>query len=137
MKLRLYLLLGFLFTALLQMSCLAQEKELVVKELQADEAHTWDFGQVQKGEVLKHSFTLKNETKMVLHIFDVDTTCGCTASKVKKDLLAPGAETLLEVEFDTKGYSGPVAQFIYVHTNRILEPVINFKIKADVTKKKK
>lgn len=136
MKLRLYLVLGFLLAGFLQLDCLAQEKELVVEELEVDEAHTWDFGQVKEGEVLKHSFILENDTKRVLRILDVYTSCGCTVSKVRKKILAPGAKTLIETQFDSKGYSGPIDQFVFVKTNRILNSTVKFKIKADVVKKK-
>jgi hypothetical protein len=45
----------------------------------------FDFGKVKQGEVLKHTFSLKNDsTKNVLNIKNVHTSCGCTASEVKK-----------------------------------------------------
>jgi len=137
MRLILSLVLGFLFSLPLTASCIAQEKILTIKKLEADAAHTWDFGQVEEGAILKHNFTLKNDSKRLLRILAVDTSCGCTTSKVKSKVLIPGAETQVEAQFDSSGYSGPVEQFIYVHTNRIIEPEINFKIKVDVIKNKK
>ena len=99
------------------------------------DAYTWDFGQVEEGEVLRHSFELKNESKNVMNIKDTDTSCGCTASQAKKRRLMPGESTTIEVQFNSKGYSGYTSQFIYVHTDSLDNPIIRYIIKADVVKK--
>jgi uncharacterized cupredoxin-like copper-binding protein len=102
------------------------------QEAKQAEENTWDFGQVKEGEVLKHEFILKNDLRITMNITRVDTSCGCTASKVKKKVLAPGESTTLEVNFNSKGRSGPTQQFVYVQTDNLDKPVIRFKIKADV-----
>lgn len=94
----------------------------------------WDFEKVREGEILKHGFTLKNETGKTLTIKSVSTSCGCTVSQVKKKILKPKETTSIEVSFDPKGYSGPVKQFIYVNTDDIDKPVVRFIIKAEVLK---
>jgi len=98
--------------------------------------YTWDFGQVKEGELLKHDFVLKNESKETLRIKDVNTSCGCTLSKVKEKILLPGQSTAIEVKFNTKGYSGAAKQYVYVHTDSLDKPIIRFIIKADVIKSK-
>jgi metal-sulfur cluster biosynthetic enzyme len=95
----------------------------------------FDFGKVKQGEVLKHTFSLKNDsTKNVLNIKNVHTSCGCTASEVKKKILRPQEETSIEVEFNTKGYLGQVKQYIYVHTDNKEQPVLRLTIKAEIGK---
>lgn len=94
------------------------------------EPYSWDFGQVKGGEVLKHSFTLKNETRQTLQVKDINTSCGCTVSQVKKKTLLPQEATEIEVQFDTKGYRGETTQHVYVHTDNLDNPVIMFIIKA-------
>jgi len=96
---------------------------------------TWDFGEVKEGEVIKHNFTLKNETDKVLNIEHVHTSCGCTASEVKKKILKPQEATTIEVTLKSKGYSGLIKQYVYVHTDSLDNPVIKFTIKANVVKK--
>ena len=139
MKLILYLVLGFLFTALLTINCLAQEqeKEDTAEEVKVDEAHTWDFGQVEEGQIVTHEFTLKNDDWTTVRILDIRVSCGCITPKVRTDMILPQTEILLRVEFDTKGYSGGVQQYIYVDIKKITEEDINFKVKADVIKNKK
>jgi len=94
--------------------------------------YTWDFGQVKEGQVLKHTFTLKNESTKTLKIKDVNTSCGCTASEAKKVILLPQESTTVEVKFNSKGYSGSAKQYIYVHTDDLDNPVIRFIIIAQV-----
>jgi hypothetical protein len=94
----------------------------------------WDFGRVRQGAVLKHDFTLKNETGGILKITGINTSCGCTASQAEKKSLASGESTVINVAFNSKGYSGAVKQFIYVNTDNAGLPVIRFVIKAEVIK---
>jgi hypothetical protein len=99
-----------------------------------EEPNTWDFGKIKEGQIPKHEFILKNESNKPLNIKEVNTSCGCTASEVKKRNLFPGESTLIDVSFDSKGYFGPTQQFIYVHTDSLDNPVIRYIIKADVVK---
>jgi len=110
---------------LFPLGCLAQE--------QAD-SFTWDFGKVKQGIVLKHVFTLKNETTKPMQIKEINTSCGCTVSQVGKKSLLPQESTEVEVRFDSKGYSGPVQQYVYVHTDNLDNPIIRFIIKAHLVK---
>ncbi|TAM41645.1 DUF1573 domain-containing protein [bacterium] len=97
-------------------------------------ANEWDFGRVKEGVVVKHDFTFKNETPGVLKITGINTSCGCTASQAEKRSLAPGESTMINVAFNSKGYSGAVKQFVYVNTDNVGLPVIRFIVKAEVEK---
>jgi hypothetical protein len=99
---------------------------------QANDPNIWDFGKVNRGEVSRHVFIVKNDSKQTLNIKGVSTSCGCTASKIQKQTLLPGESTNLEVSFNSAGYSGAVQQFAYVQTDNIENPVIRYKIKAEV-----
>jgi len=94
----------------------------------------WDFGVVKAGTVVKHDFILKNETSGILKITGINTSCGCTASQAEKKSLTPGESTVINVAFDSKGYSGAVKQFVYVNTDNAALSVIQFIVKADVEK---
>ena len=99
-----------------------------------DDPYLWDFGQVKKGEILKHDFVLRNDSAQTLNIKEITTSCGCTVSEAQKKTLLPGESTVLSVHFDTKDYSGAVHQFIYVNSDRLDNPIIRFIIKAEVVK---
>jgi len=94
----------------------------------------WDFGQVKRGVILKHDFVFKNETNDILEINNIHTSCGCTASESGKKSLLPQESTAIKVTFNSKGYSGPVTQFIYVNTDNADLAIIKFTIKAQVVK---
>jgi len=135
MILRILLILVMIFSLA---SCYANNSEK--KQDEADNAgkmvdpFTLDFGKVKQGEILKHNFTLKNDSSKTLNIKDANTSCGCTASKVAKKTLAPGESTVINVSFKSKGYNGRVTQFIYVNTDSAEKPTIRFTIKAEVVK---
>lgn len=111
-----------------------QVKENLSDDAQADILRSWDFGKAAAGSILQHDFVLKNESGRTLKITGINTSCGCTVSKVKKEVLAPGETTEIEVKFNTRGYSGAVRQFIFVNTDSPENPIIRFTIKTEITK---
>ncbi|MDD2703304.1 MAG: DUF1573 domain-containing protein [Candidatus Omnitrophica bacterium] len=98
------------------------------------DAASWDFGVIPAGQIVKHEFTLTNTSRMPLAISAINTSCGCAVPEVKKRSLSPGENTVIEVSFNSTGYSGSVEQYIFVHTDRADNPVLKFTIKAEVVK---
>ncbi|MCX5703565.1 MAG: DUF1573 domain-containing protein [Candidatus Omnitrophica bacterium] len=131
---RIFLCLMFLFLSFPITGCYSQQGNNAIEKVKESDPYTWDFGRVKKGAILKHAFKLKNESNKILNILNVSTSCGCTASEVKKKNLAPKETTLIEVSFKTLGYSGPTQQHVYVNTDSLDNPVIKYTIKADVAK---
>jgi len=125
------LILVLLFLCMPLIGCFSLQGQVVSEK---SDPYAWDFGKVKEGEVLKHEFVLKNDSEKTLNIKEVHTSCGCTASEVKKKKLQPGESTIVEVKFNTKAYSGVVQQFIYVNTDSLDKPIIKFIIKADIEK---
>jgi len=99
-----------------------------------DSSRVWDFGEVKEGVILEHVFKLRNDSTQVLNITNASTSCGCTVSEIAKKTLAPDEETEIKVKFNTKGYKGKTKQFVFVMTESLNNPVIQFMIKADVQK---
>lgn len=96
--------------------------------------YQWNFGKVKQGAVLKHDFVLKNETKSILGINNLHTSCGCAVSESTKKSLMPQESSTIKVTFDSSGYLGPVSQFVYVNTDNPDLEIIKFTIKAYVVK---
>jgi hypothetical protein len=96
--------------------------------------YLWDFGKAKAGELLKHDFVFKNGSSDILEIVNIHTSCGCTASEAGKKSLMPQDSTTITVTFNTKGYSGPVKQFVYVHTDSADLSIVKFTVKAEVIK---
>ncbi|MCK9431656.1 MAG: DUF1573 domain-containing protein [Candidatus Omnitrophica bacterium] len=98
--------------------------------------YLWDFGEIQQGKVVSHDFTLKNDTDDIMEITRIHSSCGCTVSECEKKSLMPHQSTPIRVSFKSKGYSGPVTQFVYVHTDNTDSLIVKFIIKANVVKDK-
>lgn len=112
-------------------------QNLAREEKEEDAARAWNFGRAKEGKVLIHKFEFRNTRKTALKIENITTSCGCTVSQAAKKELAPNEATLIEVKFDTKGYSGPTKQFVYLATDDPEEPVARFTVEADVAKGEK
>ncbi len=91
----------------------------VASNQKALEPYTWDFGQIKEGEIARHDFVIKNESKDTINIKEVIATCGCTTSKLNKTVLEPGESTAVEINFNSKGFSGGVQKYAYLRTDYI------------------
>lgn len=76
-----------------------------------------DFGEVDAGAVIKHTFSFKNDGEVPLLISDVRSTCGCTVAKWPKAPIAPGKTGEIPVEFDTKNKNGRQSKPITITAN--------------------
>jgi len=125
---------GLLILVFVFSGCLAQTAKFEAKQGQVPDPFSWDFGKIKEGTVVTHDFKLNNDSRKALKIRDVTASCGCTVPKIKDKSLLPGESTVIEVQFKSKGYSGPVMQYVYVDTDNLDNPIIRFIIKADVNK---
>ena len=91
----------------------------------------FDFGTVPQGKVMTHSFRYKNTGSEPLLICKADVSCGCTVPKFSEDAVAPGAEGVVVVEFNTAGKTGFQKKNIIVHSNALMEAV-SISVEADV-----
>lgn len=101
-----------LIIALTQICCAQAD----APKISVDHA-TFDFGKVKHGEIVKHSFVIKNEGGSALIIKKVNASCGCTAANPEKRELSPGESTKINVEFHTEGRSGLQKKYIYIESN--------------------
>ena len=98
---------------------------------------SFDFGEIEYGEVVEYTFKVKNLGEEILEIKRVATSCGCTTAEVEKEIINPGEETNLFVEYDTGAMSGPHGRgdqerIIYVRSNDPVNPQFEVTIKAYV-----
>ncbi len=90
-----------------------------------------NFDIVAKGEIIKHTFTIRNEGNSVLEITEVQPACGCTVARFDPKI-APGGTGKIHADLDTLSFDGPIAKSVYVYTNDPETPRIDLVIKADV-----
>lgn len=92
--------------------------------------HELDLGTLPIGEEKTVSFTLRNVGERPLIIYDVVTSCGCTAAKFEKAPIKPGKETAVTVTY-TAEETGMFNKTITVHANTDDSP-IRLRIKGEV-----
>ncbi len=78
---------------------------------------TFDFGTVQDGEKVSHTYSFKNTGSEPLVLSDAKGSCGCTVPKWPREPIAPGASGQIIVEFDSKGKGGKRNQKVTITAN--------------------
>ena len=94
---------------------------------------TKDWGKVSpKDSPLKTNLTIKNTGNELLRITKMKPGCGCTTAPLKKDSLAPGESTIVEVSLNISGNTGGVTKSISISTNDPTKENISYLLKAEV-----
>lgn len=78
---------------------------------------TFNFGTINQGDVVDHTFKFKNLGKNDLVIRKTKASCGCTAIAPVNDVIKGGAEGEIKVTFNSRGKSGKQNKTITVITN--------------------
>ena len=65
-----------------------------------------DFGTIKDGDVVEFDFKFRNAGKDVLVIYDVKSSCGCTATTLGSSKLKSGDTSTIKVQFNSKEKSG-------------------------------
>ncbi len=82
----------------------------------------YDFGTVESGPVVGHTFRLKNLGPETIDITSVTPACGCTAVLASTPRLAPGEEGGVEVALDTYKLAGAQAKTVTVRSSDVVRP---------------
>ncbi|MEO6131025.1 MAG: DUF1573 domain-containing protein [Saprospiraceae bacterium] len=85
----------------------------------AFEETDFDFGTVNEGEHVKHTYKFKNTGNEPLIIASAKGSCGCTVPKWPSDPIAPGQTGVIDVEFDSKGKPGKQTKRVTVVANTV------------------
>lgn len=99
----------------------------------AFEENVFDFGKITEGEKVSHVFKFKNTGNKPLIISNAQGSCGCTVPQYAKEPIAPGAESEMKVEFDSKGKVGSQSKTVTITANTIPAQTI-LTIKSEVVK---
>lgn len=88
------------------------------------EAPSFDFGKVDQGQLIEHTFVLRNAGGQPLVVEDIKPGCGCTVVSVPNGPIAPGAVYQLRVVFNTNGKLGPQMRTIHLQVAGREEPML-------------
>ena len=79
----------------------------------------FDFGEVNEGEKLEHTFLIKNTGEANLIISSAKTSCGCTVPKFPQEPILPNQQSEVIVVFNTKGKFGKQNKTVTLLTNTV------------------
>lgn len=93
---------------------------------------SFDFGDMKQQETRTGIVTVTNEGAGVLEIEDVKADCGCTVPTLTKSTLAPGESTQIEIQFNSKKFTGTVIKAVKITSNDPVNSLVDVLIKANV-----
>lgn len=77
----------------------------------------YHFGEVFKGDIVRHVFEFTNTGKVPLLINDARATCGCTVPIWPREPIAPGQSSQIEVRFNTENKHGGQNKAVTITAN--------------------
>ncbi len=93
-----------------------------------------DFGVINEGQVVEHTFLVKNTGEAPLIIENARPSCGCTVPEWTKTPIPPGGSGFVKAKFDSNGKPGMQNKNITMVANTWpAQTVLRFK--ANVTPK--
>lgn len=95
---------------------------------------SYDFGTIDEGEVVEHTFNFKNVGEAPLIIQNATSTCGCTVPSWPRNPIAAGESAKITVKFDSKGKAGQTNKPVSITANTFPK-VTKVTIKGTVNKK--
>lgn len=106
--------------------CFSETPYLELKE------KSFDFGKVDAGTVIEHSFVVKNSGDADLRIEKVVTGCNCLTDNDSNILIQPNTEKEFHIKLDTTGLSGVYNKNIRFFTNEEGHSFSSFMVKGYV-----
>ncbi|MEN8154801.1 MAG: DUF1573 domain-containing protein [Acidobacteriota bacterium] len=91
-----------------------------------------DFGEVKSGKVVDLKFEFENAGDSLLIIKNVNTTCGCTVTRLEQKEYEPGAKGVIPLKFFSKGYRGKIIKSVNVFSNDQTNPNLRLTLKGIV-----
>ena len=81
------------------------------------ETEDFDFGTINEGQVVEHTYTFKNTGEAPLIIQNAQPSCGCTVPDWSKDPIPVGGTGYVKASFDSNGKPNMQNKTITVTTN--------------------
>lgn len=97
------------------------------------EAPSYNFGTMEVGSTLSHSFTIHNKGQAPLKLNKGNTTCKCTLSHLEDSQIAPGSSGSVTLEWEGKGGVGPFRQTADILTNDPIHPKLALSVEGELT----
>ena len=96
----------------------------------------WDFGTINEGDVVEHTYLFKNTGEAPLIIESAKPSCGCTVPSWSKEPIPVGGAGEILVKFDSKGKPNIQTKTVTI-TSNTWPKVTTLRFKTFVTPKAK
>ncbi len=83
-----------------------------------------DFGEIISGKVMDLVYNFENTGDELLIIKNINTSCGCTYTRLEKKEYKPGEKGTIPLKFFSKGYRGKVVKTVTVASNDKSDPYV-------------
>ena len=98
----------------------------------APDETVFDFGTVERGTQVEHTFRLPNRGGGELRIENVKSSCGCAVGVASAREIPPGGEGRVTVRLDTARMAGRATKVVSVYTNDPAAPVVSLALAGQV-----
>ena len=78
---------------------------------------SYEFGDVDEGELVKFSYKFKNVGKVPLIVSGATGSCGCTVPSTPEEPIAPGETGEIKVQFNSDGRPGKASKQVTITAN--------------------
>jgi hypothetical protein len=78
---------------------------------------TYDFGNLNEGDIVEHDFEFTNTGSVPLEVIDVQVQCGCTVASRPEGLIGVGRSDKITVRFNSTGKPGINKKYVTVTAN--------------------
>jgi len=96
----------------------------------------FDFGDVQQGDKVEHTYRFANAGSQPLIITNVSTQCGCTAPKGwPRDPIMPGGKGEITISFNSAGKIGRQNKVATIISNAVNPNANQLLLSGNVTEK--
>ncbi len=92
-----------------------------------------DFGTVERGAAIDHTFVLQNTGDTVLRIEQVKSSCGCTVAVASARDVPPGGAGRVTVTLDTTRLAGTTRKVATVYTSDPAAPAVGLTLAGQVS----
>ena len=94
------------------------------------EERSWDFGNVRRGERVRHDFRLTNRLDQPIHLSAVRASAAFLNAAGKDRWIQPHESIVIPVEMDTRRFSGDKTAVIYVQFDQPSAAEVRLQVQA-------
>jgi len=81
--------------------------------------NTYDFGKINEGDTIVHTFKFQNVGKRDLYVLDTRSVCGCTVAQFSEEAIEPGRYGEITVQFDSHRKTKDQVKKLTIFTNAL------------------